>query len=175
MNRNGWIKTKNNEETNKTKVREIKENKRRKSKDIVVEKESKYYIPNNSEDIDREHTFHFFQKYVFEDIKCDPGTRLLDLTNKYEKSYFMDLIIIQYIQMSVLTKTSEPWRNCRNMAKLVKLNEFHVKFLIGYKSHTERQLGGFRTFHQVSAVSEQPKPKLKMGETFHQLFSPETF
>ncbi|PKC07548.1 hypothetical protein RhiirA5_479690 [Rhizophagus irregularis] len=42
----------------------------RKSKDIVVEKESKYYIPNNSEDIDdREHTFHFFQKYVFEDIK----------------------------------------------------------------------------------------------------------
>ncbi|CAG8673360.1 3404_t:CDS:2 [Rhizophagus irregularis] len=29
--------------------------------DLEVEKELKYYIPNNYEDIDREHMFHFFQ------------------------------------------------------------------------------------------------------------------
>jgi hypothetical protein len=38
MNRNGWIKTKYNEETNKMKVREIKENKS-KARTPPIEKE----------------------------------------------------------------------------------------------------------------------------------------
>ncbi|CAB4414372.1 unnamed protein product [Rhizophagus irregularis] len=73
-------------------------------------KELKYYIPNNYEDIDRLHMFHFFQRYLFQsnysspieerltqgkckvlNIGCGPGTWLLDLANQYEKSIFYGL------------------------------------------------------------------------------------
>ncbi|PKY55469.1 S-adenosyl-L-methionine-dependent methyltransferase [Rhizophagus irregularis] len=78
--------------------------------DLEVEKELKYYIPNNYEDIDREHMFHFFQSRIFQnnfsspieerlmregckvlDIGCGPGTWLLDLASKYKKSLFYGL------------------------------------------------------------------------------------
>ncbi|GES97732.1 S-adenosyl-L-methionine-dependent methyltransferase [Rhizophagus clarus] len=81
-----------------------------KTTESEVEKELKYYIPNNYEDIDRIHMFHFFQRYMFQsnfsspieerliqgkckvlDIGCGPGTWLLDLANKYEKSFFYGL------------------------------------------------------------------------------------
>ncbi|PKY58467.1 S-adenosyl-L-methionine-dependent methyltransferase [Rhizophagus irregularis] len=78
--------------------------------DLEVGKDLKYYLPNNYEDIDRIHMFHFFQRYIYQgnfsspieerlmqekckvlDIGCGPGTWLLDLANKYEKSLFYGL------------------------------------------------------------------------------------
>ncbi|CAB4474663.1 uncharacterized protein OCT59_020270 [Rhizophagus irregularis] len=78
--------------------------------DLEVGKDLKYYLPNNYEDIDRIHMFHFFQRYIYQgnfsspieerlmqekckvlDIGCGPGTWLLDLANKYEKSLFHGL------------------------------------------------------------------------------------
>jgi hypothetical protein len=40
--------------------------------DLEVEKELKYYIPNNYEDIDRLHMFHFFQRYLFQGNYSSP-------------------------------------------------------------------------------------------------------
>lgn len=40
--------------------------------DLEVEKELKYYIPNNYEDIDREHMFHFFQSRIFQNNFSSP-------------------------------------------------------------------------------------------------------
>ncbi|RIA99737.1 S-adenosyl-L-methionine-dependent methyltransferase [Glomus cerebriforme] len=77
-----------------------------------LEEELKYYLPNSSEDVDRQHMYHFFKRYLFQgnfsspieesliqgkckvlDIGCGPGTWLLDLANKYERSYFYGLDI----------------------------------------------------------------------------------
>ncbi|GBB92121.1 hypothetical protein RclHR1_01970003 [Rhizophagus clarus] len=81
-----------------------------KATDLESENELKYYIPNNYEVIDGVHMYHFFQRYMFQsnfsspieeklkqgkckvlDIGCGPGTWLLDLASKYERSFFYGL------------------------------------------------------------------------------------
>ncbi|GES94004.1 S-adenosyl-L-methionine-dependent methyltransferase [Rhizophagus clarus] len=80
-----------------------------KTTDLEEEKELKlkYVIPKSDEAIDITHTFHFFQRYLFQsnfsspikerltqekckvlDIGCGPGTWLLELANQYENTLF---------------------------------------------------------------------------------------
>ncbi|RIA99727.1 S-adenosyl-L-methionine-dependent methyltransferase [Glomus cerebriforme] len=72
----------------------------------------KYYLPNNNEDIDRQHAHHFVKRYLFQgyfsspiekkinqegfkvlDVGCGAGTWLLDLANKYRNTDFFGLDI----------------------------------------------------------------------------------
>jgi hypothetical protein len=43
-----------------------------KTTNLVVEKELKYYIPNNYEAIDRAHMFHFLQRCIFQNNFSSP-------------------------------------------------------------------------------------------------------
>ncbi|GBB92127.1 hypothetical protein RclHR1_01970009 [Rhizophagus clarus] len=102
----------NNNSSLKHKNKKIETNKEidNKTTELEEKKELKYYIPNNYDDIDRVHMFHFLQRYIFQsnfsspieerlmqekckvlDVGCGPGTWLLDLANKYEKCVFYGL------------------------------------------------------------------------------------
>ncbi|PKY49180.1 S-adenosyl-L-methionine-dependent methyltransferase [Rhizophagus irregularis] len=71
------------------------------------EKFLEYYFSTSTDSIDRFHVFHFLRQYIFQsnfsspveenlirggykvlDVGCGPGTWLLDLSSKYESSYF---------------------------------------------------------------------------------------
>ncbi|CAB4474660.1 uncharacterized protein OCT59_020268 [Rhizophagus irregularis] len=80
--------------------------------EVKEDKELKYYLPNNYTDVDRQHNNTFVKKEVFQgsfsasieerlnrgeckvlDVCCGPGTWLLDLAAKHEKSSFFGVDI----------------------------------------------------------------------------------
>ncbi|CAG8726360.1 14770_t:CDS:2, partial [Funneliformis caledonium] len=75
-----------------------------------INKERKYYLPNDNEDVDRLHTAHFLTRYLYTsnfsspiekkliqggakviDVACGPGTWLLDVAGNYMESCFIGI------------------------------------------------------------------------------------
>lgn len=61
----------NNNSASKRKNKKI-ELENNKTMDLKVKKELKFYMPNNCEDIDRVHMFHFFQRYIYQSNFSSP-------------------------------------------------------------------------------------------------------
>ncbi|CAI2169412.1 16098_t:CDS:2 [Funneliformis geosporum] len=88
--------------------------------------EQKYYLPNDSNDIDGLHLQHFLKKHLYHnnfsvpiednliqggykvlDVGCGPGTWLLDLSVKYKDSYFFGLDIMPVYPSEIKPKNLE--------------------------------------------------------------------
>ncbi|CAB4402184.1 unnamed protein product [Rhizophagus irregularis] len=105
-NKNSHIKNK------RSSIKKIPEFEKIESEQERQEKLLDYYLSTDTGSIDRLHMYHFLKGYIFQgnfsspiediiieggckvlDIGCGPGTWLLDLSNKYENSYFFGVDI----------------------------------------------------------------------------------
>ncbi|PKK69123.1 S-adenosyl-L-methionine-dependent methyltransferase [Rhizophagus irregularis] len=105
-NKNSHIKNK------RSSIKKIPEFEKIESEQERQEELLDYYLSTDTGSIDRLHMYHFLKGYIFQgnfsspiediiieggckvlDIGCGPGTWLLDLSNKYENSYFFGVDI----------------------------------------------------------------------------------
>ncbi|CAG8633793.1 11467_t:CDS:2 [Funneliformis caledonium] len=94
--------------------------------DSIEGEKPKYYLPNDSNDIDGLHLIHFLKKHLYHnnfsvpieehliqggckvlDVGCGPGTWLLDLSMKYKDSYFFGLDIMPVFPIEIKPKNLE--------------------------------------------------------------------
>ncbi|RGB24537.1 S-adenosyl-L-methionine-dependent methyltransferase [Rhizophagus diaphanus] len=119
-NKNSHIKNK------RSSIKKLPEIEKIESEQERQEKLLDYYLSTDTGSIDRLHMYHFLKGYIFQgnfsspiedkiieggckvlDIGCGPGTWLLDLSNKYENSYFFGVDIKPIFPREIKPKNLE--------------------------------------------------------------------